>query len=123
MASGSNILRLIPARDTATRRSTAGPAYRRAASGLRKMLAWFARLRCIGLRLWLWRGGDCLRALADLDEDQVCNLSEFGRRMRLEARMARAAIRERRFDSEEEIAGGTPTEKRPRDFARSTNAK
>jgi hypothetical protein len=111
MENGSNIFRLVPARDAANRRSTAIPdPYRRAASGLRQVLAWFACLRCIGSRLWLWRGGDGLRALADLDEDQVCNLSEFGRRMRLEARMARAAISSRRFESGEEIA--RPKEKR-----------
>jgi hypothetical protein len=54
-----------------------------------------------------WRDEDqCMRALADLDDDQLVNLSEAGRRLRRVARWRRA----RAFPGE--VCSGSPQEMR-----------
>jgi uncharacterized protein YjiS (DUF1127 family) len=63
---------------------------RQAAPGLRTPRR-FARFRRVRSAAWRWwRGENGLRALAELDDDQLSNLSETGQQLRREARRARA---------------------------------
>ena len=52
----------------------------------RRVSATRAKARSAGLKAWLSIGDTSRRALADLDDDQLHNLSELGRQVRRDAR-------------------------------------
>ena len=92
-AKGWPACRILPAGETPQSRVTCGQPHPRTMAPAAPAGGGLAQAWSAVSQLWRWRHGrkDVMRALAEIPDDELKNLSEAGQRMRREARLELAA--------------------------------